>query len=157
MNLQNIKKTKTNYYKVIYILTILVLGIFGILISDNIFKFQIFGVPLPIYARILSNLIYTTIIISLGIFLIFKNKINTWFFQMSIFILGILVTFAWIPTAELVKDNNGKVISSHYKWLWYKLDALVVFACYATLYFLSLVFVTNINIYKIKKQKEQKN
>ncbi|WP_426461593.1 hypothetical protein [Mycoplasma hafezii] len=133
-------------------LIIVILGILNLLLSNNIFILNILGEHQPFYARILSNLIYTVITFVVGFFLIFKRKISTFFFNNSVFILGVFVTFAWIPTAIVNKETQD----ASYNWMWYKGDVFAVFATYAVIYIVSLALITNKNIYWLKEKFAQK-
>ncbi|VEU70529.1 hypothetical protein [Mycoplasmopsis glycophila] len=141
-------KNNQKIYKATILLLLIILGLFNILISSNIIRINLFNLPvldakigfvLPYYARIISCFIYTLIIFACGSFLVYKNKLSSFFFQNLIFILGIFITFAWIPVTIIEKDpETSKQITSSWNWLWYKGDVAIVFAFYAIFYFVSI-------------------
>ncbi|WP_036451798.1 hypothetical protein [Mycoplasma buteonis] len=157
MKTQQKVKNPLKWYKLSLILTAVILGILGVIFSNNIFQINLFPsnqtsgkAPIVYYGRIILNLIYTLIILSLGLTLAFKNKISALTVQNLIFLSGVFVTFTWIPVTvvENVSDQKQEI---HYEWLWYKGDVFVVFTIYAFSYFLSFKLITNRNIYLIKQ------
>ncbi|QKT05135.1 hypothetical protein [Mycoplasma sp. OR1901] len=129
-------------YNILFALSVITL----ILISGRIVPWHLIestkGFNLTFWVRIILSTVFSIIFI-LSAFLL-----STYYFykfkniQWIILLVGITNTLMWIP---FTNDDKS------FQWVWYTGDVIPVVVIFSTIYFLSIKFITNENVYKLRK------
>ncbi|MBN4084689.1 hypothetical protein [Mycoplasma sp. CSL10166] len=129
-------------FNILFTLSVIAL----VLISGRIIPWHLIeqtkSLNLNYWVRIILSTLFSIIFIIGGFLLAtyyyYKFKNLSW----VILVVGITNTLMWIP---FVNDDKS------FQWVWYTGDVIPVVIVFVIIYFLSIKFITNQNITKIRK------